>query len=123
MLVPLIHSKQEASSQVLKALKGETGACSRERCLMHGGDLNGKEIQREGIHVYVGVSQVHCGEESTCWCRKYKRCGFDPWVRKIPWRRRRVWQPPPVFMPGESHGQRSLAVYSPWGHKESDTPE
>ena len=90
---------------------------------MHGGDLNGKEIQREGIHVYVGVSQVHCGEESTCWCRKYKRCGFDPWVRKIPWRRRRVWQPPPVLMPGESHGQRSLAVYSPWGCTESDTTE
>ena len=34
--------------------------------------------------------------------------GFDPWVRKIPWRR--VWQPTPVFLPGESHGQRSLAV-------------
>ena len=46
---------------------------------------------------------------------------FDPWVRKIPWRR--TWQPTPVFLPGESHGQRSLGYYSPWSHKESDTTE
>ena len=46
---------------------------------------------------------------------------FDPWVGKIPWRRK--WQPTPVFLPGESHGQRSLAGYSPWGCKESDTTE
>ena len=44
---------------------------------------------------------------------------FNPWVGKIPWRRK--WQPTPVFLPGGSHGQRSLADYSPWGHKESDT--
>jgi len=43
------------------------------------------------------------------------RCGFDPWVRKIPWRR--AWQPTPVFLPGESHGQRSLVGYSLWDHK------
>ena len=36
---------------------------------------------------------------------------------------RRVWQPTPVFLPGESHGQRRLMGYSPWGHKESDTTE
>ena len=47
--------------------------------------------------------------------------GFDPWVRKIPWRRR--WQPTPVFLPGKSHGQRSLVGYSPWGCKESNTTE
>ena len=46
---------------------------------------------------------------------------FDPWVGKIPWRRR--WQPTPIFLPGESHGQRSLASYSPWGSKELDTSE
>ena len=48
--------------------------------------------------------------------------GFDPWVWKISWRRE--WLPTPVFLvflPGESQGQRSLAGYSPWGHKESDT--
>ena len=50
-------------------------------------------------------------------------CGtrVDPWVGKIPWRRK--WQPTPVFLPGELHGQRSLACYSPWGHKESDMTE
>ena len=41
----------------------------------------------------------------------HKRCGFDPCVGKIPWRR--AWQPIPIFLPGESHGQRSLASYSP----------
>ena len=46
---------------------------------------------------------------------------FDPWVGKIPWRRKR--QPTPVFLPGESHGQRSLAGYSPWGRRELDTTE
>ena len=44
-----------------------------------------------------------------------------PWVGKIPWRRE--WQPTPVFLPGESHGQRSLMGYSPRGHKESDMTE
>ena len=43
--------------------------------------------------------------------RRSKRLGFDPWVGKIPWRRK--WQPTPIFLPGESHGQRSLAGYSP----------
>ena len=47
--------------------------------------------------------------------------GSIPGVRKIPWRR--VWQPTTVFLPGESHGQRSLTGYSPWGHKESDMTE
>ena len=47
--------------------------------------------------------------------------GLDPWVGKIPWRRK--WQPTPVFLPGGSHGWRSLVGYSPWGHKESDTTE
>ena len=44
-----------------------------------------------------------------------------PWVRKIPWRR--AWQPTPVYLPGEFHGQRSLVGYSPWGPKELDTTE
>ena len=57
-------------------------------------------------------------KESTCQCR---RCRFDPGVRKIPWRRK--WQPTPVFLPGKSLIQRSLAGYSPWGCKESDMTE
>ena len=43
---------------------------------------------------------------------------FHSWVRKISWRRE--WQPTLVFLPGEFHGQRSLAGYSPWGHRELD---
>ena len=50
-----------------------------------------------------------------------KRCKFNPWVRKILWRR--AWQPTPIFLPGESHGQRSLVGYSPWGHRELDMTE
>ena len=46
---------------------------------------------------------------------------FNPWLGKSPWRREQ--QPTPVFLPGECHGQRSLAGYSPWGHKELDTAE
>ena len=46
---------------------------------------------------------------------------FNLWVRKIPWRR--AWLLTPVFLPGESQGQRNLVGYSPWGHKESDTIE
>ena len=48
-----------------------------------------------------------------------KEGGFHPWVGKIPWRRALT----PVFLPGKSHGQRSLASYSPWGYKESDITE
>ena len=50
-----------------------------------------------------------------------RRCRIDPWVRKIPWRG--AWQLTAVFWPGESHGQRSLAGYSAYGRKESDTTE
>ena len=61
------------------------------------------------------------GKEPTCQCRRCKRCGFDPWVRKIPWRRK--WQPTLLFLPRESHGQRSLVDCSPWVCKELDTTE
>ena len=49
------------------------------------------------------------------------RPSFNPWIRKIPWRRE--WLPTPVFLPGESHGLRNLAGCNPQGHKESDTTE
>ena len=52
------------------------------------------------------------GKEPVCQCRGHR---FNPWIRKIPWRRK--WQPAPIFLPGKSHGQRSLMGYSPWGHK------
>ena len=47
------------------------------------------------------------------------RSRFSPWVGRILWRRK--WQPTPLFLPGKSHGQRSLENYSPWGCKETDT--
>ena len=50
------------------------------------------------------------GNESAC---QWRRRGFNPWSRKIPWERK--WQLTPVFLPGRSHGQRSLVGYSPWG--------
>ena len=61
------------------------------------------------------------------WLRRFRICqqcgrpGFNLWVGKIPWRKE--WLPTPVFLPGEFHGQKGLAGYSPWGHKESDTTE
>ena len=62
------------------------------------------------------------GKESACQCRTHRTRRVNPWVRKIQedsWRRK--WQPTPVFLPEESHGQRALAGYSPWGRKELDT--
>ena len=61
------------------------------------------------------------GKKPARQCRRHKRCGFSPWIRKIPWRRAR--QPTPVFLPGESHIQRSLVGYSSQGFKESDMTE
>jgi len=61
------------------------------------------------------------GKEPTYQGQRHKKHRFDPWVRKILWRR--AWQPTPVFLPGESLGQKSLAGYSPWCREESDTTE
>ena len=60
-------------------------------------------------------------EEFTCRCRRHKRCGFHPWVRKIPLEEEIAFHS--VFLPGESHGQRSLAGYCPWSRQELDTTE
>ena len=69
------------------------------------------EPQYPGSLYFPGGSD---GKASICLqCRKPR---FDPWVRKVPWRSK--WQPTPVFLPGKSHGWRSLVSYSPWGHKE-----
>ena len=68
--------------------------------------------------IFFGFSWWHCRSRIRLQC---KRCGFYPKVRKIPWRRE--WLPTPVFLPGESHGQRSLVGYSLWSHRELDTTE
>ena len=58
-----------------------------------------------------------CGEQDFCMMRK--SYSFDPWIGKTPWRR--AQQAPLVFLPGESHGWRSMVGYSPQGHKQLDT--
>ena len=69
----------------------------------------------------LGTSQVAQLVNNLPACRRCRRHGFDSWVAKIPWRRK--WQPTPIFLPGKSHGWRSLVGYSPWGHRESDMTE
>ena len=64
----------------------------------------------------IGLPRWHSSKDSVF---QYRRHEFNPWVGKIPWRRK--WQPTPIFLPGESHGQRSLVSYSQWDCKESDT--
>ena len=73
------------------------------------------------IHLYLcGASQLALMVKNPPTnARDIKRRRFNPRVREIPWRRK--WQPTPLFLPGESFGQRSVVDYSPWGHKESDT--
>ena len=61
------------------------------------------------LHCHSYCNCGTSGKEPICQCRRRKRCRFDPWIGKIPWRRK--WQPTPVFLPGESHEQRSLAGY------------
>ena len=80
------------------------------RCMLR---LNISPEQENNL-VFLRPPQYKCGlpwwlsgKEHTCQCRRH---GFDPWVGKIPWRRK--WQPTPVFLPGKSHGQRSLEGYS-----------
>ena len=66
----------------------------------------------------MGFPGCTSGKESACQCRRHRRRGSDPWIRKIPCSRK--WQPTPVFLLGKFHGQKSLVGYSPWGCKEWD---
>ena len=83
-------------------------------------EFDSKQANDQAFLVALVVkNQKTKNKKPTCQRRRPKRFRFDPWVRKIPWKR--AWQPTPVFLPGESHGQRSLTGYSPWGCKELDT--
>ena len=82
---------------------------------VHGVTKNWTQLSNFHVHRWLS------GKKFICQCKKPRTYGFDPWVRKIPWRRK--WQPTPVFLPGKSQGQRSLEGYNPWGQKESDTTE
>ena len=70
------------------------------------------------MHLPLLICPLIGGSHGKIICLQCRRPGFDSWIRKTPWRRE--WQPTSVFLPGESHGQRSLAGYSPWGRKELD---
>ena len=85
---------------------------------------NFSPASREEIRDHRKVLRLQGLVSMQLWCPRSFRTipRFNPWVRKISWRRKR--QPTPVFLPRESHGQRSLTGYSSlWGHKESDTTE
>ena len=69
------------------------------------------------LHHGLTLGRTSVGKD----CLQHRRPGFNPLVGKIPWRRK--WQPTSVFLPGESHGRRSLVGYNPWGRKELDTTE
>ena len=70
-------------------------------CWVYG--INSNDCILNAMSVPYGLPSWHSGKEPACQCR---RCRFNPWVRKPPWRRKR--QPTPVFLPGESHGRGSL---------------
>ena len=89
-----------------------------------GGEGGGRVVQDGGTHEHLWLIHVAIWQKRSQYCKviilqlkkkrirlQYKRPGFDPWVGKIPWRWQR--QPTPVFLPGEAHGQRSLAGCSP----------
>ena len=82
--------------------------------------LDLKNLTLYHSNLFCIMMYFQCGllsnKESACQCKRLRRHGFYPWVRKISWRK--AWQPTPVFLPGESPGQRSLAEYSPRGCKE-----
>ena len=73
------------------------------------------------MYTSLGLPRYCSGKESACQCSRCKSRGFEPWVGKIPWRRK--LQPTAVFLPGKSHGQRSLVGYCSWGCEESDMTE
>ena len=72
-------------------------------------------------HVSMPFSQIFPPSPSITLHLQCRRCRFNHWLGKIPWRR--VWLPTPVFLPGKCHGKGSLVGYSPWGHKELDRIE
>ena len=86
-----------------------------QSCQFLGWGVDQAEILSWNI-LMKGLPRWLSSKESTCQCWRHR---FDPWIRKIFWRRK--WQPTPVSLPGKSHGQRNLMGYSPWCHKELDT--
>ena len=116
-LGPARHFNWAASGRLCKTARS---AC--DTCFL--GDTKSGQLSGGGSSLWSrplyeqGFPACSDGKEFACQCT---RPGFSPWVGKILWRRERL--PTPVFLPGESHGQRSLVGYSTWGPKELDTTE
>ena len=79
------------------------------------------QFAKETPYCFPGFPCGNSGKEPTCQFRRHKRCGFDLWVRKSTCRR--AWQPSPVFLPVESHGQRILVGYCQQDSREPGTTE
>ena len=69
-----------------------------------------RKIMYHKKYMHTHTTYMWGGKEPACQCRRHKRCSFDIWVGKIPWRR--AWQPTWIFLPGQSHGQWRLVGYS-----------
>ena len=107
-----LRKKLISTQELPKFLKASSAANYMMLTLRHKYLVSGTSSRRASQGALVVKNQpANAGD--------IMRCGFDPWVGKIPWKRK--WEPTPVFLPGESHGQRNLAGYSPWGLKELDT--
>ena len=143
----MAESKEELKSLLIKVKEeGEKAGLKlniQKTKIMASGPITLWQIDGEAmetVRLYFGGSKItadgDCSHEIKTlapwngipwWLRGQSVClqcrlpGFNPWVRKIPWRRKR--QPTPVFLPGESHGWKSLMGYSPRGRKESDMIE
>ena len=96
------------------------GTCAQSHRQTHTHEYKKKATSKTGkimlinycnTSLLLGFPGDPTGKESSCQCRRYKRCRLSPWVRKVPWKRK--CQPTPGFLPGESHGQRSLVGYHP----------
>ena len=117
LLAVMAYDQYKAiSSPLLYVVSMSSGVCS---LLMAGVYLVG--MADALIHTTLAFHYVSTSLVAQTVKRLSGRPGFEPWVGKIPWRRK--WQSTPVLLPGKSHGQRSLVGYSLWGRKESDMTE
>ena len=131
----LPYVRQIASGNLLY----DSGSSNQDSVTTQRGGMGwevGGRFKREGTYVYLWLISADVQQKTTKFykaiilqlkkksasqCQRHRRHGFDPWVGKIP--QRKKWPPTPVFLPGESHGQRNLEGYSPQGHKKSDTTQ
>ena len=99
--------------------RGGQHALTKRKRWFHGGKQPFQTMVAEQMDTHmvrmVPGFPAGSGKEPACKCRRLE---FNPWLRKIPWRRK--WQPTPIFLPGKSCGQRNLAGYSPWGLKSAE---